>query len=311
MTSSIRRQISSPMALFVFEAVARRGSFQAAAGELNVTQPSISYQIRELEAHLGRRLFERRGRGIVLTEDGRTLARAVGEGFASIEAGLAEIAHRADGNLVTLCLSSSAAANFLLPRFPRLRAQIPDLDLSIRIVSRDVTPAAEGADFAIRLGHADWPDLDAWRLFDEVYFPLCAPDHFAALGRPATLEDIATADLLFLRERDRERDDWRRFFDHLGRPLGKVKDRLTFDDQQALIACAVDGQGVALGWLGMTDHQRRQGSLIRPVSEAVTTGRGFHLVASKGMRLSPMARHFRDWLTAEGAAIQRDWEAES
>lgn len=70
MSQSLRRQISSPVALFVFEAVARHGGFRAAAQELNVTQPSVSYQIKNLEKHVGTRLFERRGRSIALTDDG-------------------------------------------------------------------------------------------------------------------------------------------------------------------------------------------------------------------------------------------------
>lgn len=136
MSESLRRQISSPVALFVFEAVARHGGFRAAALELNVTQPSVSYQIKNLEKHLGTMLFARRGRSISLTEDGETLYRAIERGFAAIQTGLAEIAHRASGNLVTFCISSSAAANFVLPRYPALRQALPKLDLSIKIVRR-------------------------------------------------------------------------------------------------------------------------------------------------------------------------------
>ena len=49
---------------------------------------------------------------------------------------------------------------------------LPGIDLSLKIMSRDVNPASENADFAIRLGRNDWDELQAWHLFDEVYFPL-------------------------------------------------------------------------------------------------------------------------------------------
>src|SRR5215471_8354753 len=97
MSESLRRQISSPVALFVFEATARCGSFNAAAVELNVTQPSVSYQIKKLEKHLNTRLFERHGRSVTLTTDGETLFKSVERGFASIQIGLSEIAHRMNG----------------------------------------------------------------------------------------------------------------------------------------------------------------------------------------------------------------------
>ncbi len=308
MSESLRRQISSPVALFVFEAVARHGGFRAAALELNVTQPSVSYQIKVLEKHLGTVLFERRGRSIGLTDDGETLYRAVERGFGAIQTGLAEIAHRASGNLVTFCISSSAAANFVLPRYPALRKALPNMDLSIKIVNRDINPAAENGDFAIRLGHGTWDDVDAWPMFDEVYFPVAAPKYFA--GKPeVTLDDIKASNLLFLKERLRPRDDWRTFFEKIGSPLAQAQERISFDDQQALLASAMDGQGVGLGWLGMSDNLLTSGALIRPVRVEVRTGRAFYLVAPKEMRGTRMASEFREWLLKEGAIIQKRWEA--
>ncbi|WP_083827886.1 LysR family transcriptional regulator [Achromobacter insuavis] len=59
-------------------AIARLGSFQAAAEHMNVTQPTISLRIRELESALGVRLFEREGRRAVLTAEG-VLARRYAE----------------------------------------------------------------------------------------------------------------------------------------------------------------------------------------------------------------------------------------
>src|SRR5687768_8930493 len=53
-----------------FEAVARHLSFTKAAAELFVTQSAVSRQIRQLEQHLGVRLFERRTRAVVLTDAG-------------------------------------------------------------------------------------------------------------------------------------------------------------------------------------------------------------------------------------------------
>ena len=56
-----------------FLATAEQGSFTAAARSLYVAQPSLSEQVRQLEAELGVELFARVGRGIALTEAGRAL----------------------------------------------------------------------------------------------------------------------------------------------------------------------------------------------------------------------------------------------
>jgi len=57
--------------LRLFRAVARDGTLTGAAHALNLSQSALSTQIRALEAALGHDLFERRGRGLVLTEAGR------------------------------------------------------------------------------------------------------------------------------------------------------------------------------------------------------------------------------------------------
>jgi LysR family glycine cleavage system transcriptional activator len=307
MSESLRRQISSPVALFVFEATARCGSFRAAAVELNVTQPSISYQIKNLERHLGTRLFERRGRNISLTDDGETLFRSVERGFANIQTGLAEILHRTNANLLTFCLSSSAAAHFLLPRYARLRSSLPRIELNLKIMSRDFNPVAEDGDFAILLGHGEWEELESWHLFDEVYFPLCAPNYFK-VGRKVTLDTIKASNLLYLKEQFRKRDDWNVFFEAIGSPNTTTHDRITFSDQQAVLASAIEGQGVALGWLGMTDHLLDTGSLIKPVEIEVRTGRAFYLGSPKGTGRTRLATEFRDWIIGEGKSIQSRWE---
>lgn len=71
--------------LHYFWTVARLGSVVAAARELLVSQPTISAQLKDLEQSLGVKLFERAGRGLVLTETGRTVYRYAEEIFLSGE----------------------------------------------------------------------------------------------------------------------------------------------------------------------------------------------------------------------------------
>ena len=84
MTLNQRRLLPSTSALAAFEAVARLGSFSAAAGELALTQGAISRQIAVLEDLLQIQLFERGSRGVSLTEEARTYARSIGEALLLI-----------------------------------------------------------------------------------------------------------------------------------------------------------------------------------------------------------------------------------
>jgi len=68
-----------------FLATADQGSFSAAAAGLRLAQPSVSEQVRLLEAELGVALFVRAGRTLTLTEAGRTLRRHAGRILAAVD----------------------------------------------------------------------------------------------------------------------------------------------------------------------------------------------------------------------------------
>ncbi len=68
--------------LRAFHAVAREGSFTRAARAESLSQPNLSGQVKALEAAYGVRLFERRGRGVELTELGRQLYALTDRVFA-------------------------------------------------------------------------------------------------------------------------------------------------------------------------------------------------------------------------------------
>ena len=68
--------------LFYFWTVARAGGVTAASQEIGLAQPTISAQIRTLEEALGRRLFDRVGRRLELTETGRTVYRYANDIFS-------------------------------------------------------------------------------------------------------------------------------------------------------------------------------------------------------------------------------------
>ena len=69
--------------LLYFWTVARLGGVARAGEELRLAQPTISGQLRRLEAQLGEKLFVREGRGLALTDVGRVVFRYADEIFSS------------------------------------------------------------------------------------------------------------------------------------------------------------------------------------------------------------------------------------
>ena len=83
--------------LYYFWIVARAGGVTRASEELMVSQPTISNQLKELEARLGHRLFERAGRGRTLTEAGRLVFNHANEIFSLGQEMLNALEHQRAG----------------------------------------------------------------------------------------------------------------------------------------------------------------------------------------------------------------------
>lgn len=80
-------------ALRVFDAAARHLSFTKAAEELFVTQAAVSHQMKSLEDFLGLKLFRRRNRSLLLTEEGQSYYLDIKEIFSAINDAYANSRH--------------------------------------------------------------------------------------------------------------------------------------------------------------------------------------------------------------------------
>jgi DNA-binding transcriptional LysR family regulator len=121
--------------LRIFIAVAEKQHVTQAASELNLTQSATSAAIAALEARYGIKLFDRIGRGIVLTQTGRDFlieARAVMSRAKAAAQVLDDLAGLKRGSL-SLAASQTVANYWLPPRIERFRKTRPGIDLHVSI----------------------------------------------------------------------------------------------------------------------------------------------------------------------------------
>ncbi len=117
--------------------VVRLGSFSAAARRLNLSQPAVSLQIRELEGRMGVRLVERMGKRAFATEAGRALIEHGERIAAEAERALVTMRRHREGWLGRVRIGTSfVILNYLLPPIlKRLRREHPDLEIGISLGS--------------------------------------------------------------------------------------------------------------------------------------------------------------------------------
>jgi len=118
--------------LRAFERIVRLGSFHAAARELNLTQPSVSQRIRELEEVLETRLFVRRGPRISLTAEGHALVEYA-DRMLDTAGEMVERFHTRDplNGILRLGLNESFALICLPELLQRLEQRYPGIKTSV------------------------------------------------------------------------------------------------------------------------------------------------------------------------------------
>lgn len=123
--------------LKIFRAVARTGSYSAAARHLGYTQPAISQQIKAMERQLGTALVTRSGHQLQLTEAGEALCRHAATVLGSLDAAEAEIRALTELKAGKVRLAAFPSACSLLVPKTIARSQADEPNLKIALVEAE------------------------------------------------------------------------------------------------------------------------------------------------------------------------------
>jgi DNA-binding transcriptional LysR family regulator len=188
--------------LVAFLAVARAGSFTQAAQQLGVSQPALSYTMKELERRLGLRLLNRTTRSVSTTEAGERLLRTIAPHLDGIDAGLVALTELRDEPAGTLRISvgDQPAESILLPAIARLLPAYPDLNVEISVNNGFVDIVAERFDAGVRLGETLAQDMVAVRIGPDMRMAVVgSPAYFAGKPSPRTPHDVTEHTCIGLR----------------------------------------------------------------------------------------------------------------
>ena len=162
-------------ALRAFESAGRHLSFTKAAAELNVTPAAVSHQVKALEELLGVPLFRRLTRALRLTDAGRAALPTLSQGFDTLAQGVEQVRAHSESGVLTVSVSPSFGAMWLVPRLERFRIRHPDIEIRIDGTDRLVDPGRGDADVALRYGPGGYKGVRVDRLFGQVNTPVCSP----------------------------------------------------------------------------------------------------------------------------------------
>ncbi|HDZ9833153.1 TPA: transcriptional regulator GcvA [Yersinia enterocolitica] len=287
-------------ALRVFDAAARHLSFTKAADELFVTQAAVSHQIKSLEDFLGLKLFRRRNRSLLLTEEGQSYYLDIKEIFTSINEATRKLQARSAKGALTVSLPPSFAIQWLVPRLSGFNAAYPGIDVRIQAVDREEDKLADDVDVAIFYGRGNWTGLRTERLYAEFLLPVCAPSLLMGENGLKVPADLANHTLLH----DTSRRDWMAYTRQLGVPQINVQQGPIFSHSAMVVQAAVHGQGIALVNNVMAQSEIEAGRLVCPFSDVLVSKNAFYLVCHGSQAELGKIAAFRQWILARAASEQ-------
>lgn len=162
-------------------AIARRGSFRAAALDLGMSTSALSTAIAKLETQIGVRLFNRTTRSVALTEAGRRFVDQVRPALHDIHQALDVVrAHQATpSGTLRINTFATAGREILSPLLLEFLRRFPDVRIDLVTEGNLIDIVADGFDFGVRSANLVPTDMIA--------VPLGPARHYAVVASPAYL----------------------------------------------------------------------------------------------------------------------------
>jgi DNA-binding transcriptional LysR family regulator len=270
------------------------GSFSAAAESLHMAQPSLSEQVRRLEAELGVRLFQRVGRGLVPTEAGRTLRPHAEAALAAVEAGRASV-----GAVRELRGGTAAFGTFGTARSYLGTDLVEDFRRShpavrVRIVGQNSSETVDAIQAGeLEAGLVVLPIDDRGlairpAMRDEILYVSADPER---LRHGMTIRRLAAAPLILSEASWAMEDPTRRTLRELAQQAGvTIEPQIDVEDVEVALELTARGMGDTIAPRGMLRGPASRGLGWVPFADPLYET--FAFTWRRGAQLSPATREF-------------------
>ncbi len=294
-----------------FEATARHLSFSKAANELNVTPGAVSQQVKVLEDYLNLKLFKRRNRMILLTDEAQICLPLLSEGLDKLSQGIDVIRDQNNDKPLTITAPPALTSYWLLPRLANFQKQFPDIDVRLDASNELADLVNDDIDVAIRFGTGDYSGLEADYLLSQSVIPVCSPDLLQGEHQLKTPEDLKNFTLLHAQRdffiTDDTHIDWDMWFATVGVKDIDAAHGLHFSQHNFLVDAAIRGQGIALVGDVIVSDELASGQLVKIFENTdIPLNFSFYLVYSKTKANLSRIQIFRQWLLDEIKKVRRE-----
>lgn len=290
--------------LKVFEAVARLLSYTRAAGELHLSQPAVSMQIKQLEDNVGLPLIEQIGKKLFLTEAGREMyqfARLIARELEEASRVIEQLKGVQSGRLeITVATTANAFATRMLAMF---KQQHEGVTISLDVTNRErlLRQLAENEkDIAIMGKPPESDELVTEPFADNPLVVVAAPDHPLAKKKNIPLYTLRDQAFVVREKGSGTRIAMERFFNEHSI---QISTSLEMNENEAIKQAVQAGMGLGIVSMHTLELELETGRLVILDVEDFPIMRHWYLVHLAGKRLPPVAHAFKEFVLQEGRTL--------
>ncbi|MBS0348091.1 MAG: LysR family transcriptional regulator [Proteobacteria bacterium] len=297
--------------LAFFCALVRLGSMVAVARELNLTPPSVSRRLAQIEERLGVRLLNRTTRRLGLTTEGEVY-------FTHAQRILGEIEE------LERVISSSRAAprgqlrvnaplgfgrSYIGPAISGFNRKYPDVEVQLQLTDRPVALPDDATDVSIRFGEIPDSRLIAKKIAANRRLLCASPSYLRSAGTPTHPQELAQHQCIVLRQNESAYGSWKLTRGKQSETV-KVQGKLSTNDGEVALNWALEGHGILMRAEWDVAKYLRSGRLEQVLADCETPSADVYAVYMERLNLSAKVAYFVDYLR-EYLAQHADRPAES
>lgn len=262
-----------------FLAIAKHGSFRAAATSMGVTTSALSHAISALEDRRGVRLLNRTTRSVTLTAAGEELRATIEAPMKAIASASSNLDRYRDApaGRVRINVLEDAVELLLKPVMPIYVDRYPDVALDISVSNRMIDVVGSGFDAGIRYGGTVPEDMTAQRVSPDLrWMAAASPTYLARFGSPNDPQDLKNHRCVGIRLGNDQVYQWE--FERDGNEWAvATPGPLTVDGSHAAVAFGLCGAGIIYATQAALRPYLDSGALRPVLEDWASLGSGFYV----------------------------------
>ncbi|MQA21258.1 LysR family transcriptional regulator [Rugamonas rivuli] len=289
----------------LFIGVVRAKSFSQAAVEAGLTPQAVSKAVRQLEEHLGVRLFHRTTRSLSLTEEGLRLFELSNPGLRLLDEALDQVRNsrlEADG-LIRVVAPMSIGAAVIIPLLPEFQRRYPGVHFDVQLDDHFTDLVESKIDVGFRAGNPPERNLVSRKLGEIVLVPCATPGYLAQHGMPRTVEDLQRHRCTGFRHPSTGRlMQWELQMDG-ATVYQEMPAVASFNTVEGELTAVLSGLGIGQLPVFMIEAELANGALVPLLPRTVSSNNGVFMYYQQRTLMPLRVRHFIDFV-AERAPLR-------